>query len=115
MLDGIIFVYHLLWTEKKTPLFLSFSQVLKLFYIFLKKSHIFKILENWEKKRKNIIYIYIYGPQKKRGKKKKKIRRNKKEKMRQKKSGIEGTQKWGWVRDTNERREKGLGALRCIP
>jgi uncharacterized membrane protein YbhN (UPF0104 family) len=70
MLDGIIFVYHLLWTEKKTPLFLSFSQVLKLFYIFLKKSHIFKILENWEKKRKNIIYIYM-APKKKEEKRRK--------------------------------------------
>jgi hypothetical protein len=66
------------------------------------------------KKEKKIIYIYM-APKKNEEKKKKKIRRNKKEKMRQKKSGIEGTQKWGWVRDTNERREKGLGALRCIP
>jgi hypothetical protein len=61
-----------------------------------------------EKRKKNIIY-YIYDKKQKKDeeKKKKKIRQNKK--MRQKKStfhGMEGTQKWGWVRYTNEQEKK---------
>ncbi len=53
---------------------MSFSQVLKLFYIFLKNSHIFEILENWKKKKKKEKknYIYIYDPLKKWGKKEEK-------------------------------------------